>query len=104
MLIWFKWFKLVLLLLFVMIFVVVVLVVTRVIFWCPQSSWLCVEWVVAEWRDDDNVMFCVVHVVLDVDFVVTCVCCDGVSHGEVLVILVMWADFKCGSCVVILVV
>ena len=84
----FLWFKLMMLVLFVAIFVVVMLEIIVVIFWPQERPWLCVECVVAEWRDDDNVMLCVVHVVLDVGIVVICVCCDGMTHGEVLVILV----------------
>ena len=51
--------------------------------------------VLAEGSDDDNVMFRVVHVVLDVDIVVICVCCDGVIHGEPLVIFIMLAGCTC---------
>ena len=87
--------KLVILLLFVMIFVVVVLMVTMVIFWCLQSLWLCVCVCWPSVSSDDNVMFCVVHVVLDVDIVVICVCCDGVIHGEILVALSVLAGCPC---------
>ena len=85
-------------------FVVVVFMLIMVTFWCPQSSWLCVVCVLAEWSVDDNVMFCVVHVVLDIDIVVICGCCDGVIYGEILVALscvgrLLWwrwcGDFCC---------
>ena len=63
---------------------------------------LCVCW--PSGSDVDNVVSCVANVVLDVVIVVICGCCDGVVHGEPLVILVMLAGCNCGSCVVILVV
>ena len=34
--------------------------------------------------DEDNVMFCVVHVVFDVDIVAICGCGDCMIHGELL--------------------
>ena len=34
-------------------------------------------------------LFCVDYVVIDVIIVVICVCCDGMIHGEVVVILIM---------------
>ena len=42
----------------------------------------------AEWEGVDDVVSCVVHVVFMVVIVVICVCCDGMIHGEVKVILV----------------
>ena len=39
----------------------------------------------------DDVVSCVVHVVFMVVIVVICVCCDGMIHGEVKVILVFVA-------------
>ena len=86
--IWFLLIKLMMLVLFLAIFVVVMLGIIVVIFWAQEGPWLCVECLVAEWRNGDNVMFSVVHVVLEVGIVVICVCCDGMIHGEVLVILV----------------
>ena len=42
----------------------------------------------AEWEGVYDVVSCVVKGVLVVVIVVICVCCDGVIHGEPLVILV----------------
>ena len=53
---------------------------------------------------DDDVVSCVVKVVIDVVIVAICVGCDGVSHGEVLVILIMWAGCTLYCCALILVV
>ena len=51
----------------------------------------------------DDVVSCVVKVVIDVVIVVICVCCDGGIHGEVLVILVLVAGctLYCGALVVL---
>ena len=84
-----------LLLLVVMIFVVVVLMVTMVIFWCLQSSWLCVCVCWPSACGGDDVVSCVVNVDLEVVMVVICCCCDGVSHGEILVALGVLASCLC---------
>ena len=54
-----------------MIFVVVVLMVTMVIFWCLQSSWLCVCVCWPSVCGGDDVVSCVVNVVLEVVIVFT---------------------------------
>ena len=55
-----------------------------VIFWCKESSWLCVGefWPNGHGRDD--VVFVVFKVVLVVVIVVICCCYDGFDHGEML--------------------
>ena len=60
--------------------------------------------VLAEWRDGDDVVFCVVKVVLDVVIVVICVGFDGGNHGEVWVILIMRVGCTLNCCALILVV
>ena len=51
-----------------------------------------------------DVVFVVDLVALDVVMVVTCVGCDGVNHGEVLVTLVLVSGWSGDGGVVILVV
>ena len=55
-----------------------------VIFWCKESSWLCVGEGWPSVCGDDDVVFCVVKVVIEVVMVVICVGCDGGIHGEML--------------------
>ena len=63
---------------------------------------MCVGW--PNGNGGDDVVFCVVHVVIDVVIVVICVGCDGGIHGEVLVILVVVAGWSGDCCALILVV
>ena len=79
-------FKLMMLMLFLAIFVVVVLLVMMVIFWCLESSWLCVGvfWPILSGGED--VVSCVVKGVFVVVIVSICCCGDSCVHGELLVV------------------
>ena len=92
------------LLLFVLIFVVVMRVISVVNFWCQENLWLCVSEGWPNEGGDGDVVFVVDYVVIDVVIVAICAGCDGVSHGEVLVILVVVAGWSGDCCALILVV
>ena len=99
--IWFVRFKLIMLWLSLMILVVVMLVLIVVSIWCQEMWRLCVccGWPSERWCVD--VVFVVDLVAFDVVMVVTCVGCDGVSYGEVLVVLVLVAGWSGGGVVMI---
>ena len=64
--------KLMMLMLFLAMFVVVMLGLIVVIFWPQESLWLCVDVCWPNGDGDDDVVSCVVKVVIDVVIVVIC--------------------------------
>ena len=96
--------KCMMMVLFVVKFVVVMLEMMVVMFWCKESVGLCVCDGWPNGGGDGDVVFVVDCVVFDVVIVVVCVGCDGVSCGEVLVVLELGAGWSGDGGMVILVV